>query len=347
MELLLFYLFITIFVSFVCSILEAVILSTTPTYIQSLYKKDVDSAKRLDALKSDIDTAVSSILILNTIAHTMGAAGVGAEALKLFGDEFQAIISVILTLVILYFSEIIPKTIGATYWQKLSVPASRVIRLLIKITYPLIIISKFITRKIKKDEDNSVSRDEILAVAELGEKSGNIAEIEGDMLENLLSLKNIKTKDILTPRSVVFTLSEHMHLKDVVDLDEVYIHTRIPIYSEDKDSISGFVLNYEILRLGVEDSLDTEISNLSKPIHRVSENIPVLYLLNLFIKREEQIFLVEDSFSQFVGIVTLEDAVETLLGAEIVDEVDRVADMRELAKQKASRFKASINSNQE
>jgi Mg2+/Co2+ transporter CorB len=343
MEMLIFYLTATIVVSFVCSILEAVLLSTTPTYIQSLYKTNPTSAKKLDDIKSDIDTAVSSILILNTIANTMGATGVGAQALKIFGDEYQAMVSVGLTLSVLYFSEIIPKTIGATYWQRLSIPASHIIGVLIKITYPLIIISKIITTRIKKNEDNNVSRDEILAVAELSEKSGSLAEIEGDMLENLLSLKNIKTSDILTPRSVVFRLDQNLLIKDVVDLDEVYIHSRIPIYDGSISNITGFVLNYDILKMGVEDTLNIKVQELQKDVLRINENLPVLYLLNLFIKRQEQIFIVEDSFSQFVGVVTLEDAIETLLGAEIVDEGDRVADMRELAKQKAMRIKAKIN----
>jgi CBS domain containing-hemolysin-like protein len=341
MELLIFYLVMTIFVSFVCSVLEAVLLSTTPTYIQSLYKTDPQSAKVVDDLKSDIDKAVSSILILNTIAHTVGAIGVGAQGLKVLGDEYQAMISVLFTLAILYFSEIIPKTIGATYWQALCVPAARLINVLIKITYPLIIISKMITKKIKKNEETLVSRDEILAVAELGEKSGSIAELESNMLENLLGLKSVKTEEILTPRSVVFALDENMSVKDALELDDVYIHTRIPIYIDNRDNITGFVLNYELLKSGVDTDSDLTLKDLKKPIFRISENLPVLYLLNLFIKREEQIFLVEDNFSQPVGLVTLEDAVETLIGAEIVDEVDKVADMRELAKQRAMRIKNS------
>jgi CBS domain containing-hemolysin-like protein len=300
-----------------------------------MYKTDPEGAKKLDDVKGDIDTAVSAILTLNTVAHTMGAAGVGAQAMVVFGSEVQTLVSVLLTLAVLYFSEIIPKTIGATYWQSLAVPSAKIINILIKITYPLLIISKQITKRIKPKKMATISRDEILAVAELGEKSGTIGEIEGDLIENILSLKSMDTYEILTPRSVVFALDQNMTIHDAITQEDIHAYTRVPLYEGSIDNITGFMLSDDILKNAVEENYDKALKEFQKPIFHISENLPVLHLLNLFLKRKEQIFVVHDSFSQTVGVVSLEDAIETLVGMEIVDEVDKVANLRELAKQKA------------
>jgi len=205
MGLLLFYLFIALFISFVCSILEAVLLSVTPSFIGSLPADSVHKI-RLQALKRNFDNAISSILILNTIAHTMGAAGVGAEAVKLYGPEWQSLIAIILTLLILYISEIIPKTIGATYWRELAKPSATAITFLTTILLPLIWISRQITKRIQKNKKHGPTRAEISAMAEIGEQSGILEEKEEMLIQNLLQLKQVRVKDILTPRSVVFAL---------------------------------------------------------------------------------------------------------------------------------------------
>lgn len=346
MTLLLTYLFIALFVSFLCSILEAVLLSSTPSYIESISKKDDSSnaIKILKDLKSNIDKPISSILTLNTFAHTMGAAGVGAQAQILLGTEWQAVIAFVLTLLILYVSEILPKTIGAIYWKSLLVPTAYLISFMIKITYPFVWVSGFITTYIskgKKDEIN-FSRDEIMAVVSLGEKEGSVHSKESVLIENLFKLKNIKIKEIMTPRSVVFALQADVTVEEAIENDKMYIHSRIPIYNESIDDIIGIVFNQTILEESVEERDSTLLRNITFPVHKISENVPVSVLIDLFVKRKTHLFIVHDNYGQTSGVVTLEDAIETLLGVEIVDEMDEVEDMQAFAKDKSKQFQDKL-----
>lgn len=346
MTLMIVFFIIAIGVSFLCSILEAALLSTTHQFIQMYKEKNEKTGLLLEKHKNQIDVPIAAILTLNTIAHTLGAAGVGAQAAKIFGDEWQVAISVILTLAILYLSEIIPKTIGATHWKTLAGPGAYVISFLITITYPLVWSSLFITKALSKNKQKDlVTREEILALTELGEKSGSLREKESELIENLLSLKDIKAKDICTPRSVVFALEEHISVVEAVEVDEVYTHSRIPVYHDSMDNITGLVFNQRILEESVDEHHDKKLSEISVPIFRISENLPVLNLFDLFVKRKEHMFLVTDSYGQTVGIVTLEDAIETLLGVEIVDELDKFEDMQVVAKEKAKRMRSKIKTN--
>jgi CBS domain containing-hemolysin-like protein len=345
MTLLLLYLFIAIFFSFLCSILEAVLLSSTQSYIETLSAKHKDkTVKLLRGLKDNIDKPIASILIVNTFAHTMGAAGVGAQAQVLFGEEWQALIAFVLTLIILYASEIIPKTIGAIYWKNLLVPSAYIISVMIKITYPLVWFSGFITDYIsssKKDTAN-FSRDEIMAAVTMGEKEGSIHAKESDLIENLFKLKKIKTEDIMTPRSVVFALSAKMSVADAIEEEHMYIHSRIPVYGESIDDIQGIVLKQTILEESVEDRDHTLLEEIAVPVHRVSETMPVSVLIDLFVKRKTHLFIVYDNYGQTSGVVTLEDTIETLLGVEIVDEMDQVEDMQAYAKDKNNYFQKKL-----
>lgn len=346
MGLLFFYLSLALFVSFLCSVLEAVLLSITPSYIASMDDSS-HSKKMLRGLKNDIDTSISSILILNTIAHTMGAAGVGAEAVRIFGVQWQSLIAVILTLLILYFSEIIPKTIGATYWRKLATPTAYIIQFLIRILLPLLWVSRLITRHIQKHSDNALTREEIAAMAEMGEESGILAEEESQLIENLLKLKQIQVKDILTPRSVVFSLNGNETIESILLNDDLYIFSRIPIFEHSIDNITGLVFAKTILKSASQNKpIDLPLKQIMKPIYRVPENMPVYFLLDQFIKRKEHLFLVHDSYRQYSGIVTLEDALETLLGREIIDEVDKVEDMQKYALEKAAIWKRHLKKQQ-
>jgi CBS domain containing-hemolysin-like protein len=341
MTLLLTYLFIALIVSFLCSILEAVLLSSTPSYIESLGKKNnSETAEMLRDLKSNIDKPISSILILNTFAHTMGAAGVGAQAQMLYGEKFETLIAVALTLCILYFSEIIPKTIGAVYWKRLLLPSAYLINFLIKLTYPLVWISLFITNSISKGKvkDSSFSRDEIMAAVNMGEKEGSILSTESTLIENLFKLKNIKTKDIMTPRSVVFAFKSSTTVEDAIEDDTMYIHSRIPVYTDTIDDIIGIVFNQTILEESVEERDNTLLLDITVPVHKISENVPVSSLIDQFIKRKTHLFIVQDNYGQTSGVVTLEDAIETLLGVEIVDEMDEVEDMQVFARDKNKQF---------
>ena len=335
MTLLITYLLIALLVSFLCSILEAVLLSSTSSYIESLSKKGSSNAVEiLKELKSNIDKPISSILILNTFAHTMGAAGVGAQAQILFGQEMETLIAVLLTLAILYFSEIIPKTIGAVYWKKLLVPSAYIISFLIKLTFPLVWISMFITNTISKGKtkESSFSRDEILAAVTMGEKEGSILSKESVLIENLFKLKNIKTKDIMTPRSVVFALKSTVSVEEAIEDDKMYVHSRIPVYGDTIDDVIGVVFNQIILEESVEERDDTLLKDIMVPVHKISENVPVSALIDQFVNRKTHLFIVEDNYGQTSGVVTLEDAIETLLGVEIVDEMDEVEDMQVFAK---------------
>ena len=328
-----------------CSILEAVLLSSTLSYIETISKKNSSNAiNLLRDLKLNIDRPISSILTLNTFAHTMGAAGVGAQAQLVLGSEWQTAIAFVLTLMILYAAEILPKTIGALYWKSLLVPSAYIIAFLIKITFPFVWFSGFITNYVskgKKDELN-FSRDEIMAVVSMGEKEGSIHSKESVLIENLFKLKNIKTKEIMTPRSVVFALNADVSVEEAIEDDKMYIHSRIPIYNESIDDIIGVVFNQTILEESVEERDDTLLRNITVPVHKISENVPVSVLIDLFVKRKTHLFIVHDNYGQTSGVVTLEDAIETLLGVEIVDEMDEVEDMQAFAKDKSKQFQDKL-----
>lgn len=329
-----------------CSVLEAVLLSSTSSYIETLSKNgdSLKAVRLLKELKSNIDKPISSILTLNTFAHTMGAAGVGAQAQILFGDEWQTAIAFILTLLILYVSEIIPKTIGAIYWKGLLIPAAYIISFMIKVTYPLVWFSSLITNYISKGRKDEInfSRDEIMAVVSLSEKEGSIHSKESVLIENLFKLKNIKTKEIMTPRSVVFALNENVTVEEAIENDKMYIHSRIPIYNESIDDIIGIVFNQTILEESVEERDNTLLKDITVPVHKISENVPVSLLIDLFVKRKTHLFIVHDNYGQTSGVVTLEDAIETLLGVEIVDEMDEVEDMQAFAKDKNKQFQDKL-----
>ncbi|KIM04683.1 MAG: transporter [Sulfurovum sp. AS07-7] len=342
---LLIYLFLALFVSFMCSILEAVLLSSTNSYIETLSRDEHgDAVDVLKKLKSNIDRPISSILTFNTFAHTIGAAGVGAQAQQIFGSDMQAVIAFVLTLLMLYVSEIIPKTIGALYWKRLLIPSAYLIEFLLKITFPFVWVSTLITNFIskRKKHTSDFSRDEIMAVVAMGEKEGTIHQKESHLIENLLKLKNIKAKDIMTPRSVVVAFSGEMTVEDVIEDDRMYIHSRIPIYSDSIDNIIGVVLNQSILEESVEERNKTKLKDIAMEAHSVSENVPVSKLIDMFIKRKTHLFIVHDSYGQTEGVVTLEDVLEVILGVEIVDEMDEVEDMQLLAKNKSKMQKDKL-----
>jgi len=345
MMLLFIYLAIAIGVSFLCSIVESVLLSLNMSHINVIKKENEKVGNILEKLKTNINESIASILILNTIAHTLGAAGIGAEASRLFGIEYMFYISAILTLLILFFSEIIPKTIGAQYYKELARISAYIVRFFIFITYPLIKISLFITKMISKDGGKHlITREELLETALLVEDGGHIDEKESDVIENVLSLSKSKVHDILTPRSVVFALERNTPLSDILKTEGVMKFSRIPVYDETIDNIIGVVFSKQIFQLAIEDK-SANIENLIVPIFAINENIPVSYTLDMFIKRKEHMFLVTDSYGQTEGIVTLEDCIETLLGLEIMDELDTTEDMRKLAKDKMKKNKKNKNHN--
>jgi CBS domain containing-hemolysin-like protein len=332
MTLLFIYLTIAIGISFLCSVLEAVLLSITPSYVEQTSQANPKAGALLAKLKNKLDESLSSILILNTFAHTMGAAGVGSQAAEVFGAQWETLIAVLLTLAILYFSEIIPKTIGATFWRRLAIPSAFVIVWLVRLEFPLVWLATRLTRLFSNNENNEISREEIIALASLSHKDGTLFAHENEYLSNILNLREIKTEQVLTPRSVVHMLHKNTTITEALDNPQSKQFTRIPLFGENIDDIVGKVIKrdlYDAERKGLGGKPVTEIA---KSINRVSEKLPVQKLLDLFIKNRAHLFLVEDEFGQNAGIVTLEDAIETFLGREILDENDTVADLQEFAR---------------
>jgi CBS domain containing-hemolysin-like protein len=262
----------------------------------------------------------------------MGAAGVGAQALQIFGAEWETLIAVLLTLVILYFSEIIPKTLGATYWRQIAIPAAFIIAWLVKIVYPLVWISTRLTKLFSDKEGNEITREQIIALASLGHRDGTLFSHENEYLSNILSLREIRTEQVLTPRSVVHMLDQDMTVSQALNHPQTRQFTRMPVYRDNTEDIVGKIIKRDLYEAEREGRGDELVSQYVKPIIRVSEKLPVQQLLDQLIKHRAHLFLVEDEFGQTSGVVTLEDAIETLLGREIVDESDTVEDMQVLAK---------------
>ena len=334
MTLLATYLAIAIGISFLCSVLEAVLLSITPSYVEKTLIDRPRTGRLLTAVKERLDESLSSILILNTFAHTMGAAGVGSQAIRIYGEKWETLIAILLTLAILYFSEIIPKTLGATYWRKLAIPAAFIIKWLVRLVYPLVWLSTRLTKLFSKNRGNEITREEIIALASLGHKDGTLFQQENDYLSNILRLREIRTEQILTPRTVVHMFEESISVTDALNDLRTREFTRIPIYQSSPDNITGKIIKHDLYEAERSGNGAAPIRDYAKKIYRVSEKLPVQKLLDLFIKQRAHLFLVEDEFGQTAGIVTLEDVIETLLGREIVDESDTIEDMQELAKKK-------------
>ncbi|MBF0106754.1 MAG: HlyC/CorC family transporter [Deltaproteobacteria bacterium] len=333
MKLLILYAGLALGISFLCSMLEAIILSVRWSHINLLIKQKKHGAVLLKALKKDVERPLAAILTLNTIANTIGAAGVGAQALKVYGDKWLAMISIIFTLVILVFSEIIPKSIGASFWKRLCIPGAFVIRFLITVMLPFVFLLRFISNvvKSKKRTEMTMTREEMIVAAETGVEEGILAEKEQRVIKNLLRLNAILAEDVMTPRSVVFTLSKNTKVIDVIGKKTPLFFSRIPVYEAGIDDIIGMVLRFKILEASANDEDDMSIEKLVIPIQSVSEKTPVAKILDEFIKKKEHIFIVTDDHGGTAGIITLEDVIETLLGVEIVDEFDSVEDMRKFA----------------
>lgn len=334
MTLLLIYLAIAIGVSFLCSVLEAVLLSVSPSFVEDMAERRPAAGRMLKQVRTRLDESLSSILILNTFAHTMGAAGVGSQAVQVFGEKWQTLIAVLLTLAILYFSEIIPKTLGATYWRKLAAPSAVVISWLVRLVYPLVWISTRLTKLFNHGKKDGITREEIIALASLGQKEGTLVSRESDYLENLLRLREIRTEEVLTPRSVVHMLQKDQTVSEALDQSQTNQFSRMPVYGQTKDEILGKVLRRDLYQAERAGQGNEPVESYIIPIGRVSEKLPVQHLLDMFIRQHDHMVLVEDEFGQTAGIVTLEDAIETLLGREIIDETDAVADMQALARDK-------------
>lgn len=335
MELILLYLFIALSISFMCSILEAVLLSTPTSFIAMKEKEGSQSAIIFAKLKAEIDRPIAAILSLNTVAHTIGAAGVGAEAMKVFGEAYFGIISAVLTILILVFSEIIPKTIGARYWRSIAMPSARLMQALVYICYPLVWLSELITRLLtSKNKECSVSREEVSAMVDVCTKEGVFQSKENLVIQNLIKLESIKVGEVMTPRIVTIVAQESETVREFYADKSFRPYSRIPVYKDDHGFITGYVLTKDILEQLTEDKFDVTLADIKRSIMMISVQDSVYSAWEKMLEKKEHIVSVVNQYGSFEGIITMEDVVETILGLEIIDEKDTVVDMQQLAREK-------------
>ncbi len=332
MTLLVTYVLVAIIVSFLCSLLEATLLTLTPSAVSRAKQNGLPWGERMEKLKEDIDRPLSAILTLNTIAHTMGAAGAGAQYAKISGNQGEAIFAAALTLAILVFTEIIPKTIGARFANSLAPFTASFLPVIITLLKPIVLASKSITSLIGNRSaafDSSEHRDELLAMARLGEESGSLGERESQFVHNLIQLNAMKVWDIMTPRPVIFSLPQSTLLIDFARLIEDKPFTRVPVYDQNNDDFTGFVIRGDALLAHLKDDDDTgTLADVLLPIAMTPEYTPVDVLFQRFIAERHHIMLVTDEFGTSVGLVSFEDIIETIFGFEIIDEKDKVPDLQ-------------------
>lgn len=334
--LLVVYVLLALVFSFLCSIAEAVLLSITPSFIAGLKEKHPKRAETLRKLKQDnVDRSLAAILTLNTIAHTVGAIGAGSKAATVFGNAWFGLFSAVMTLLILFLSEIIPKTIGAVHWRVLAGPTAHFVQGLIFLLYPLIFVSELLTQLIARGRSvHAFSREEFQAMAVMGEEHGHLDEDESRVIHNLFKLETLVAKDVMTPRTVMVALQNGMTVGQAVEAVGDSPFSRLPLYGENHDQVDGFVLKMDLLLSQAKDHHETPISTLKRELPAVRGSMPLDALLEKLLHDHSHVALVVDEYGGTQGLVSLEDVLETLLGTEIVDEEDQTEDMQQLARKK-------------
>jgi len=342
MTLLIIFVLLAIGVSFLCSILEAVLLSITPSFVEGTEKERPGLAAKLRSLRADIERPLAAILSLNTIAHTVGATGAGAQAALVFDDAGVGVFSALLTLGILVLSEIIPKTLGATYWRALAPFTVRVLPWLIIAQLPLVWMSQAITRLLTRGKtDAEVSREEITALTSAGQRIGVVEADETRVVANLFRLPEIEAREVMTPRTVIDHMPADATVDSVVKSRKTFQFSRLVITGDTIDDVRGFVLTRELLLAALRGETERKVSDFGREIPRISETTDLDTLFDFLLDREAHIALVEDDYGGTAGLVTIEDVLETLLGMEIVDEHDEAPDLRKVALAKAKQKRAS------
>jgi len=344
LTLLIVYVALAIGVSFLCSIMEAVLLSVSPAYIGALESEKPDTAARLLELRNDVDRPLAAILTLNTIAHTIGAAGAGAQAAAYFGNGAIGIFSALLTLGILLLSEIIPKTLGASYWRGLAPMVARILKPLIYITYPLVLMSQWFAKILTRGEKGGdVSREELAALADIGVEEGVFRDGEARLFKSLLRFESLRVADIMTPRTVLVAFPEAATAQELVDAQGPF--SRYPVYGKNLDDVTGYVLRNDALEHVVSGAADTPLSGFRRDLPAMPEGRSLLEVFDELVDGNEHITLIVDEYGGTSGIATLEDLIETLIGLEITDETDTTVDMQVLARtrwrSRASKLKPS------
>ncbi len=334
MTLLIIYLLLTMGISFLCSLLESVLMSTPISYISMKEEEGDKNAILFSKMKQDPDRPLSAILSLNTIANTLGAAAVGHQATLLTGDHWFGIVSAAMTVLILVFSEIVPKTIGTSHWKNL-LWLSKVMQFLVWLLYPVVwLIDKLHNTISDEEPDTTISREEVSAMANIGEEEGVLDNNENKIIQNIIRLDGIKAYDVMTPRVVAAIASENMTLKQFYRQEELSHNSRIPVYSDSPEFITGYVLRYDVLENLAEDKFDMRLRTIKRKIAAFHEETSVGDIWESLLKTKDQIALIIDDYGCFQGIITLEDIMETILGMEIIDENDTVTDMQQYARER-------------
>lgn len=317
--------------SFLCSLVEATLLSVQPAYLALKIKDGRRYAQLLQNQKNQIHRSIGAVLTLNTVANTMGAALIGSKAHEIWGETYITAVSAILTFAILIFSEILPKTLGAKNWKMFAPFAAYFVSWMTFLLFPIVWITEWITAHLGGESAQKVTREEVIMHAELGAKEGSLLNKESLMIKNLLMLDKLYVADIMTPRSVMFALEADMTVQEVGEKFKPIRFSRIPVYRDQMDNMIGMTHRYQIMEALTHDRDATKISELTRPIQTISEKLTVSQILDFFIKQKEHVALAVDEYGVITGLISLEDAVETLLGVEIVDEFDSVADLRQFA----------------
>lgn len=330
------YLALALVVSFFCSISEAVLLSVRPAHVEALCRKGARGGKTLRVLQDNLDRPLAAILTLNTVAHTVGAAGVGAQAAVVFGNEFVGLTSAVLTLLILVLSEIIPKTLGAVHWQKLAPTIGHLVLWLMRIMAPFVWLSERLTRLMARSGESAFtfSRDEMRAMAEIGAREGVLDDKELAVVSNLMRLHRLKVEDIMTPASVMVSVSENETVGDFFESHAGTPFSRIPLHAESVHHVTGYVLKSDLLLAQARDEFDRSISEFRRDVMTLRDDISASAAFDRLTRSRSHLALIVDEYGTLRGLITMEDVVETLLGLEITDEADTVEDMQKLARQR-------------
>ncbi|MGM9791353.1 MAG: CNNM domain-containing protein [Candidatus Cryptobacteroides sp.] len=335
MGLLLAFLLSAMCISFLCSLLEATLMSTPLSYVTMREEEGYKPAVKFKQYKQESSRPIAAILSLNTIANTIGAAGVGQQATIVFGSAWFGLVSAITTILILVFSEIIPKTIGTTRWKSLMGFTTVVLTGLIYLLYPVVRLVELLTNLISpKEPDTMVSREEVSAMANVAEEGGDLEEDENTIIQNLINMDEVIASDAMTPRVVCDIAPESMTAKQFFKDKRYLHHSRIPVYDKDEEYITGYILRMEAVQLMAEDKFDVTLGSIRRDIQSFPKDKPLDEIWDVMIEKDEQISVIIDEYGCFQGILTLEDVIETLIGDEIVDEMDTVRDMQQLARDK-------------
>jgi CBS domain containing-hemolysin-like protein len=333
---------LAIVVSALCSICEAVLYSLSTSQVEMLRKTGSKSGLILHNLKSDIDEPITAILTLNTIANTVGAAVAGAAAAHLYGDNNVLLFSAAFTLTILIFSEIIPKTLGVSYSYRIAPYIAMPIRFMVVSLKPIVLLCRTITSLIPQDtSEGSISAEEIQTIAAMSRDSGHLEEVQEKVISNIIELKQKTVRDVMTPRTVTFSLDQNATVGDAMEMiNRLTSHSRVPVYDSDTDNVTGVVMRKNVLLAAAEQKLDSPLSSLKVPVHFVPETMPLNFVLVDFFEKRQHLFVVVDEYGSVTGVISMEDVLEEIVGEEIIDESDRTKDMRELARRRTTEIQS-------